>query len=260
MTAVFFCFFNSSQWISTVFSVQQPVLCLSRQLQTVSRRIHDDPADADEHRKPRRSIEWSFVLQLWALKGPNTCTHTHLILCIDTSMHIYIWSRDQGSPSPQCYRPSKPWPPAQRPILYYTTLYHTIPYHPIPYHTIPYYTIQYNTILYYTILYCTILYYTTIYCTVRYKYNAPSTTTGGLGATPCTMTWSGGWPPLDHIYIPASSAGRFFCATGIPRTKVARSQIFRPRRFFSPEGLTLCSRNTIAQRHVKSGFRFFPPA
>ena len=63
-----------------------------------------------------------------------------------------------------------------------------------------------------------------------------------------------------YIYIPASSAGRFFCATGIPRTKVARSQIFRPRRFFSPEGLTLCSRNTIAQRHVKSGFRFFPPA
>ena len=35
---------------------------------------------------------------------------------------------------------------------------------------------------------------------------------------------------------------------------------FPPEAFFSPEGLTLCSRNTIAQRHVKSGFRFFPPA
>ena len=29
--------------------------------------------------------------------------------------------------------------------------------------------------------------------------------------------------------------------------------------FFPPEGPSLCSRNTVAQRHVKSGFRLFHP-
>ena len=49
------------------------------------------------------------------------------------------------------------------------------------------YPILYYARLCYTILCCTVLYCTVLYSTI--------TTTGGDGATPCTMTWSGG---VDH--------------------------------------------------------------
>ena len=140
-------------------------------------------------------------------------------------------SRSGITAPPQWYGPPKPWPPTQ---------HATIPYHTIPYHTKPNQTKpnktkqnktkqnktkQYNTIHYTTLHYNRVLYNTIRYDTMRYDTSTtPLPPPRGRGATPCTITWSGGVTSnTGPIYIEISQRTWRSSGPTSPRTVVGKS-------------------------------------